>query len=318
MSWCELDDGILDNPKFIRAAKEGGSDAIHLWLGLKCYCSKHLTDGFVPEDMLDEVRGPRSPKARERAMRALMSARLVHLADGGYQMHDYLDWSSSREEVLARRAAARERKQRSRGADTSVRRPSRRDDDVTDAKVPSESPTPARASPLPSPLPLPSPPPLPDPDAGVHEAPSMGIHAKAEEYVRSPCTASMKYGAPETWSEVIEACADFIEVYPGSGELRSRDTRAVTVVERFAQGFTRKQLRDAARGSKLDPHFRNAAFQTVKTIWRDAEQVDRFCALLANPPKPVARGRGRNAPMQIDSPEITGFENANVIDASGE
>jgi hypothetical protein len=115
MSWLELDDGILDHPKFIRAVKLGGSEAVHLWLGIRAYCGKLLTDGFVPEDMIDEVRGPKDPKRRALALEALRAAGLLDLAEGGFQMHDYLDWSKSRDKVLAARKQARDRQAKSRG-----------------------------------------------------------------------------------------------------------------------------------------------------------------------------------------------------------
>ncbi len=146
MSWLELDDQILAHPKFVRAVKLGGSEAVHLWLGLRAYCGQHLTDGLVPEDMLDEVRGPTNPKLRARALDALRTVGLVDAAEGGVKLHDYLDWSSSREEVLQRRESARDRKRRSRGSHA-----------VTDAGLPAEahleSQTPARAVSSPSPPP---------------------------------------------------------------------------------------------------------------------------------------------------------------------
>jgi hypothetical protein len=115
MSWIELDDAILDHPKFIRAVRTGGSGAVHLWLGFRAYCAKNLTDGAIPADMVDEVRGPQG-KERERALKALLEVGLLKRADDSSPivMHDYLQWSSSREEVLERRGKARERKARSR------------------------------------------------------------------------------------------------------------------------------------------------------------------------------------------------------------
>jgi len=115
MSWLELDDRILEHPKFIRAVKLAGSEAVHLWLGFRAYCGQHLTDGFVPADMVDEVRGPRNQKKREAALSALLAAGLLKRREDGIQMHDYLQWSSSRDEVLDAREKARERKAKSRG-----------------------------------------------------------------------------------------------------------------------------------------------------------------------------------------------------------
>ena len=165
MTWLELDDRILEHPKFIRAVKLAGSEAIHLWLGIRAYCGQNLTNGFVPDDMLDEVRGPSDQKRRSKALEALKTVRSLDQAEGGIQMQNYLKWSSSRDDVLRRREAARERKQRSRGpsagshavTDAERTSESRRDGRRTDVGVRSPSQTPARADPLP----LPSP---PDPD----------------------------------------------------------------------------------------------------------------------------------------------------------
>lgn len=103
MSYLELDDGILDHPKFIRAARRGGSDAIHLWLGLRAYCGQHLTDGHVPADMIDEVRGPKDPEKRAHALEVLKDCKLLDERPDGIEMHDFLDWSASKEEILERR-----------------------------------------------------------------------------------------------------------------------------------------------------------------------------------------------------------------------
>jgi hypothetical protein len=171
VSWLELDDRILEHPKFIRAIKLGGSEAVHLWLGLRAYCGQNLTDGFIPEDMLDEVRGPSDPRKRAKALASLRTVGLLDEAPGGVMMHDFLEWSSSREEVLQRRESAKNRKRRSRAnhSETDREQPpsSRRDSAVTDAGVRSESPTPARADPLP----LPSPP-LLIPPFGRESAPA--------------------------------------------------------------------------------------------------------------------------------------------------
>lgn len=162
MSWLELDDGILDHPKFIRAVKLGGSEAVHLWLGLRAYCGKHLTDGAVPRDMLDEVRGPANLKRRAEALAALFTVGLLEDHGNTVHMHDYLQWSSSRDAVLLARERARERKARSRGGHT-----------VTDA-VTTRAVTPVVTNPSSSPLPppLPSPPPKEISDARERAEPA--------------------------------------------------------------------------------------------------------------------------------------------------
>ena len=115
MSWFRVDDGMLDHPKWKRAIRDGGDAALHLWLSLGTWCSRHLTDGKVPADMLSEIPGPKGKRTRERAMRALESEKLlVKHIDGSVLVHDYLDYNPSRADVLAERSrwASCKRKQR--------------------------------------------------------------------------------------------------------------------------------------------------------------------------------------------------------------
>lgn len=155
MSWLELDDRILEHPKFIRAVKLGGSEVVHLWLGVRAYCGQLLTDGHVPADMIDEVRGPREPRKRAAALDALVEAGLIRRTPAGLEMHDYLQWSSSRDEVLDRRLSARDRKRRNRVTDSVVTEVSRRDGHessvgVTDPRARVSTPLRSPSPPLPS------------------------------------------------------------------------------------------------------------------------------------------------------------------------
>ncbi len=124
-----LDDGILAHPKFRRAVVLAGSEALHLWLGLRAYCSQQLTDGLVPEDMLRFVDGPEKPRARVNSLAALRAVGLVHDAveraacetcrsaaheGSGLWLHDYLQHSESRERALQRRANNRDRQRQLR------------------------------------------------------------------------------------------------------------------------------------------------------------------------------------------------------------
>lgn len=127
MSWLELDDRILEHPKFVRAANRGGSEAIHLWLGLRAYCGQLLTDGEIPGDMIAEVRGPKHPIRRESALNVLVEVGLVERTEDGLRLHDFLDWSMSRGQVLSRRDAAARRKRRERGTGEEQKAESRRD-----------------------------------------------------------------------------------------------------------------------------------------------------------------------------------------------
>lgn len=160
MSRLELDDQILNHRKFVRAVRSGGSEAIHMWLGIRAYVGQNLSDGFVPSDMVDDVRGPIGKK-RTLALNALADVGLVHrvedgaligdpcercsarlanagIVSGGLLMHDFTDWSRSKSQVLADRERARERQAQSRGKSHGK---SRRDTTVTTGDVTRSSTT---------------------------------------------------------------------------------------------------------------------------------------------------------------------------------
>lgn len=93
MSWVRLDDGFPDHPKVVNLSVSARWGFV---AGL-CYCASYLTDGFIPER-----------KAREFAARGvtdLVTAGLWEQVPNGYQVHDYLDYNPSRNDVTEHRQA---------------------------------------------------------------------------------------------------------------------------------------------------------------------------------------------------------------------
>jgi hypothetical protein len=105
MSYLQLDDDILNHPKFVRADRLAPCSAVHLWLGLMSYCKRHLTDGVVPIDMLPRVNGP-VPRWRGRALEALIAVGLIERTETELRVHDYLEWNLSKTEI-ERKSAVR-------------------------------------------------------------------------------------------------------------------------------------------------------------------------------------------------------------------
>lgn len=111
---------MIGGEKWRRAIALGGSDAIVLWLALKCYCSQHPdTEGFVPGEVLDGLPG--APRKGKRALEALLGCGrllpdgergpgLVEGAQHGWKLHDYLDHAPAPEEIALRREKERLRK----------------------------------------------------------------------------------------------------------------------------------------------------------------------------------------------------------------
>jgi hypothetical protein len=103
MPWFRLEDSFANNPKVTRA----GNAATGLWVRCATYSAQYLTDGHIPADV---ARG----FGRPREITALVDSGLWVDNGDGYLMPDYLDYNPSREQVLAERAAARERQARKR------------------------------------------------------------------------------------------------------------------------------------------------------------------------------------------------------------
>ena len=102
MSWVKIDDQMSDHPKLIVA----GPVAAWFWMCGMCYCARYLTDGFVP---LGQVRkmADMDHDPLELAEK-LVATGLWERTDGGFNVHDYLDYNPSREEVIAARGARME------------------------------------------------------------------------------------------------------------------------------------------------------------------------------------------------------------------
>lgn len=110
MPWARLDDRGNDADSKLLAL----TDAAHRMFtcGL-IYVSKALTDGFIPEHVIDTfgVRAKNKRAVAEELCTPLVPGKqpLWHKVDGGYQVHDYLDWNDNKETVVAKRQRSADR-----------------------------------------------------------------------------------------------------------------------------------------------------------------------------------------------------------------
>ncbi|MDD4986778.1 MAG: hypothetical protein PHQ43_13580, partial [Dehalococcoidales bacterium] len=99
MPWARIDDDLITNPKIMSV----GAEAKLLYMFSIIHCSKNLTDGFVTEKVgpvLARYAGITDyPTARDE----LLDIGLWETAEGGYNVHDYLEYNYSRDEVQALR-----------------------------------------------------------------------------------------------------------------------------------------------------------------------------------------------------------------------
>ena len=101
MTWTKIDDQFYDHPKVVAAGPLG----IALFVCGLSYCSRHLTDGFISVVQVRRLIDIDNPgDVAER----LVSVGLWERRDGGYQVHDYLEYNPSRAKVKAIRQARAE------------------------------------------------------------------------------------------------------------------------------------------------------------------------------------------------------------------
>lgn len=102
MAWVKLDDAFHAHPKAVRA----GLEAVGLYTLSLSYCSHYLTDGYIPAEWVGHQAG----KHTDRLAQRLVDVGFWTVDNGGYRVHDYLDYQPSRERILERRAADQRRK----------------------------------------------------------------------------------------------------------------------------------------------------------------------------------------------------------------
>ena len=101
MTWTKIDDQFYDHPKVVAAGPLG----IALFVCGLSYCSRHLTDGFISVAQVRRLIDTADP---EVVAGTLVAVGLWERRDGGYQVHDYLEYNPSRAKVEAIRQARRE------------------------------------------------------------------------------------------------------------------------------------------------------------------------------------------------------------------
>jgi hypothetical protein len=114
VTWFYVDDGFSDHPKVKRIPRSRRSAALGLWVLAGSWCARHLTDGWVPAFMVDELG------SGEECAEALVAARLWERAkrddEDGFIFVDWATWQLKTREIVEReRAASKERQARFRG-----------------------------------------------------------------------------------------------------------------------------------------------------------------------------------------------------------
>jgi hypothetical protein len=107
MPWVKLDDRFPSHRKIALLSDR----AFRLHISAICWCAENLTDGHITDRELPLVAKVRGVKATAQQ---LAEAGVWDRTDSGWEIHDYLDYNPSREQVLAERKKNAERQERFR------------------------------------------------------------------------------------------------------------------------------------------------------------------------------------------------------------
>lgn len=97
MAWFKVDDGFYSSRKVLSIPRGLRLECIGLWTVAGAWSSKEMTDGKVPEYVLEELG------ARTAVVKKLVEVGLWIERDKLYEFHDWRDYQPTKEEVLERR-----------------------------------------------------------------------------------------------------------------------------------------------------------------------------------------------------------------------
>jgi len=103
MPWVRLDDQFYNHPK-LPSLGSYMLPCVGLHTLALCYASAYLTDGFIPKAQVPRLAGDLALLLPEgnpwELCERLVSVTLWEESDGGYMIHDFLDYNPSRRSVL--------------------------------------------------------------------------------------------------------------------------------------------------------------------------------------------------------------------------
>lgn len=108
MPWFNVDDGFANSKPVMRISRRYRPLAVGVWTLTGSWSAKELTDGYVPDAVVEEYGGT------TRITELLIECELWERAEGGVRFRNWSKWQKTRQQVLDYRAAEAERKRRQR------------------------------------------------------------------------------------------------------------------------------------------------------------------------------------------------------------
>ena len=104
MPYVPIDENLPEHPKVLALPFDDMNAALGMVVRAWCYCSRNLSDGFVPDGFF---RTPDDKRLRDLLLTDNGFGLLFDAAENGILVHDYLDKNRSRTEVEAYKEAKR-------------------------------------------------------------------------------------------------------------------------------------------------------------------------------------------------------------------
>ena len=105
MAWARIDDNFFSHPK----VRKAGKDAVILYMAALCHSNAYMTEGFIADDVLDLIGIQAFQNEPKSSANKLVECGLFIRVEGGYQIHDFLEYNYSRQQIndiKAKRAQA--------------------------------------------------------------------------------------------------------------------------------------------------------------------------------------------------------------------
>lgn len=233
MSWFKVDDGLHASRKLLSIPKRARFAAVGLWTIAGSWSADQLTDGTIPDYMLEVFGAPPS------APQALVDAGLWEREQGSYVFRNWHEYQPSKQDVDAERAASRERMRELRARRKQPKQPEQREEGEAFGRTgPNGSESVRNPDPTQS---------RPDPTQSL-------IREDAKPPVADAPAPATPPGFDEFWAN-----------YP----IKRDKKKALVAYKKALKDADAEQIRDGANRYREDPN-REEAFTKHPTTWLNA------------------------------------------------
>lgn len=258
-TWFKLDNAFSDHPKLLRA----GPHAAHLYVVGLAWCSRNVTDGVIPKVQIvrlvnwigcadydpageiDKVVEGTPVSANDLAEQLVRTNLWIEHEDH-YEVHDYLDWQQSAEEIterIERCSVAGKRSGESRRNQTRTKREPNVEPNANQTRTKPRTDT--------------------DTDTDTDLKPKPLLSSKLDG---------------EGLSKQAKELFEYWKMVCGHPKARFTRDRKAKVLARLKDGYSVEEIRTAIEGARAKPFVndKGVVFDDLALICRNGEKLEGF------------------------------------------